>query len=85
MLVIKERKVVEITWIDAQTSTQPLFIDEIKRELKPLLSKSVGYLIHQTKDYIIIGFLDFGDGLIKHHQVIPRPLVKNIKVVRDGI
>jgi len=81
----KERKVVEVTWIDAQTSTQPLFIDEIKKEVKPLLSKSVGYLIYQNKEYVVLGFLDFGDNLIKHHQLIPRVLIKYIKTIRDGI
>lgn len=81
----KERKVVEVTWIDAQTSTQPLFVDEIKKELKPLISKSVGYLIYQNKEYVVLGFLDFGDGLIKHHQLIPRVLIKHIKTIRDGI
>ena len=83
--VEKPRKIVEVTWIDAQTSTQALFIEEIKKELKPIESKSVGYLLHETKDYIVLGFLDFGDGLIKHHQVIPRTLIKHIKVIRYGI
>jgi len=76
-IMMENRKIVEVTWFDAQTSTLSLYIDEIKTEMKPHLSKSVGYLLHQTKDYVVLGFLDFGDGLIKHHQVIPKPLIKN--------
>lgn len=79
-----ERKIVEIEWFDAQTSMQPLTIEEIERELTPLFSKSVGYLLIEKEDYIVLGFLDFGNGLIKHHQVIPRAMIKNIKTIRDG-
>jgi len=78
-----ERKIVEVEWFDAQTSTQSLFIEEIKEELKPLHSHSVGYLIHETDDYIVLGFLDFGNDLIKHHQLIPRPMIKKINVIRE--
>lgn len=75
-------KIVEVTWLDAQTSTMALTEQEIKDELKPLRSKSVGYLILIKKDYIVLGFLDFGDGLIKHHQLIPRNMILNIRYLK---
>ena len=65
-------KVVVVEWMDAQTSIENMTIDEIKEYLTPKMAMSVGFLIHETKKYIVLGFLDFGDGLIKHHQVIPR-------------
>ncbi len=81
-----KRKIVEVKWFDAQTSTFPMTIKEIKEELKPLESLSVGYLIEddKNKNYIVLSFLDFGEDLTKHHQVIPREMIKKIKIIRDG-
>jgi len=31
----------------------------------------------------VLGFLDFGNGLIKHHQLIPKPMIKKITVIRE--
>ncbi len=81
-----KRKIVEVKWFDAQTSTYAMTGKEIKEELEPLESLSVGYLIEDDKNkkYIVLGFLDFGEDLIKHHQVIPRGIIKKINVIRDG-
>ena len=68
-------KIQEIEWFDAQSSLHAMTIEEIKEELKPLLSRTIGYLVHETKDYVVMGFLDFGNGLIKHHQVIPKGMI----------
>jgi len=78
-----KRKIVEIEWFDAQSSMESFTVEELE-VLKPLHTFSVGYLLLEKKDYIVIGFMDFGNGLIKHHQCIPRGMIKNIKVVRDG-
>ena len=78
------RPIVGVTRLDAQTSIESLYIDEVKKHLKPCLSKSVGYLIHENKEFIVLGFLDFGDGLLKHHQVIPISIIKNRKIIREG-
>lgn len=77
------RKIVEVEWFDAQTSFEPLYVDEIKK-LKPHKSKSVGYLIHENKEQIIISFCDFGDNLLKYHQIIPKSIIKNITTIREG-
>lgn len=82
MIKKSKYKIVEVTWFDAQTSTQDYTLEELEAELIPILSKSAGYLISEKKDYIILGFLDFGDGLIKHHQVIPRGMVKKIRKLK---
>ena len=79
----KKRKIVEIEWLDAQHSTLSSTIDEIENELKPVTTMSVGYLITDAKDYVILGFTDFGEGLIKHFQLIPRGIMKKIIVVRE--
>lgn len=77
-------KIVEVEWFDAQTSTFAMTIEEIKDELKPVYSKSIGYLVHETKDYIVLGFLVFGNGMIKHHQTIPRKTITKITVIKEG-
>ena len=38
-------KIVEVEWFDAQTSTETLFIEDVKSNLKPQVSHSVGYLM----------------------------------------
>ncbi len=78
------RKIVEVEWFDAQSTMEAWTVEELKKELRPLHSKSIGYLIEKNKDYLILGFCDFGNGLIKHHQVIPIGMVKNIKILRGG-
>ena len=77
------RKVVEVVWFDAQSSTCSWSLEELK-DFKPVLTKSCGYLLVEEEDYIILGFTDFGDGLIKHNQCIPRGMIKEIKVLRGG-
>ena len=84
MKKLRNRKIVEVHWFDAQTSMESMFIDDIEQHLKPLYSKSVGYLLVDRKDYIVLGFLVFGNELIKHHQVIPKGIIKKIKVIRNG-
>lgn len=79
----KQRKVVEIVWFDAQSSLTPIVDSEVG-ELQPLLSKSVGYLLEENRSHIVLGSCDFGDGLIKLYQLIPRKMIKLIKVLRDG-
>ena len=76
--------VVEVTWLDAQSSMENWSMDEIKSNLEPLVSKSVGYLIHETEEYIILGFLMFSNEMCKHHQLIPKGMIKNINILRKA-
>lgn len=78
-------KIVEVEWFDAQSSTEVSEvwdIEELENELEPMYSKSVGYLLIEKKDYIILGFTKLGNGLLKHHQCIPRGMIKKIKVIK---
>jgi len=79
-------KIVEIEWIDAHSSLDPITISELKKE-KPYLTQSVGYLMLEDKEKIVLSFMNFGfnyegEPLMKHYQVIPKGMVKNIKVIR---
>ncbi len=79
---MNKTKIVEVKWFDAQSSTEVWDIEELENKLEPMISKSVGYLLIEKKDYIILGFTKFGNGLLKHHQCIPRGMIKKIKVIR---
>lgn len=72
-------KIVEVIWFDAQSSMDTFTLDELINELEPIKTKSIGYLLYECKEYILLGFMKFGDELIKHHQCIPRGMIKEIK------
>lgn len=82
------RKIVEIEWMDASSSLDPITVSELKKE-KPFLTQSCGYLMLEDKEMIVLSFMNFGfnindEPLMKHYQVIPKKMVKKIKVIRDG-
>jgi len=76
-------KIVEVIWFDAQTGfSVPQDLEEIAR-VKPLLTQSCGYLVDENKERIVLGFMMFdGEDMVKHWQLIPRGMIKKIKVVR---
>lgn len=76
-------KIVEVEWFDAQSGfSQPLSLEELEKE-KPLHSFSVGYLLKEDKESVILGFMLFGDEFFKHWQLIPRGMIKNIKTIQN--
>ncbi len=79
-----QREIVEIKWFDAQTTMGDMTLKEIREELKPVKSLSVGYLLVNNKKYIVLGFLDFGEEVFKHFQVIPKGMIEEIKTIRKA-
>ncbi|MFW9873011.1 MAG: hypothetical protein ACFFG0_07930 [Candidatus Thorarchaeota archaeon] len=82
---MEKYKIVEVEWFDAQSGfSQPLSLEELERE-KPLHTFSVGYLLKEDDEKVILGFMMFGDeGFFKHWQLIPKGMIKNIKEVRNS-
>jgi len=75
-------KIVEVEWLDAQSGfSSPLSLEELEQE-KPFHTFSTGYLIKEDKEKIILGFMMFGEDMVKHWQLIPKGMVKKIKVIR---
>ena len=72
---VSKFKIEEVHWFDAQSSMISLTLKEIKEELKPLLTKSVGYLLEETTEYIVLGFTIFDNEFTKHHQLIPKGMI----------
>ncbi len=74
--------VVEVEWIDAQSSMDTILINDLKKE-KVLTTKSCGYLVYGDKEKIILSFMNFGDEFTKHFQIIPRGMVKRIRTFKQ--
>jgi len=74
-------KKIEVWWLDAQHSTNIIYLEELK-ELKPLLTKNIGYLLKNCNEYIIIGYMLFDNENIKHWQLIPKPMIIKIKELK---
>ena len=78
---------VRVEWIDAHSSMDSITVEELIKA-KPFLTESVGCLMHEDKEKIILSFMNFGfnisDGpLIKHYQVIPKGMVRKITKLRE--
>jgi len=76
-------KIVEVEWFDAQSGFgQAEFIDELIQQSKPINTFSVGYLLNENKESILLGFMLFGIDMIKHNQLIPKGMIKRIRVLK---
>lgn len=79
-------KIIEVEWFDAQSGFSiPIEIEEVK-DIKPFHTFSVGYLLREDKESIVLGFMitnhEDGPKSFKHWQLIPKGMIKNIKVLR---
>ena len=76
-------KIVEIEWFDAQSGfSRAEFIQDMIETMKPLHSFSTGYLLEENKDHILLGFLLFGNEMVKHYQLIPRGMIKKMRYLK---
>ena len=77
-------KIVEVIWQDAQSSLQQLSVEDAIKRLKPVLTRSVGYLVDDShKEHILLAFTNFGNNQLKHWQTIPKGMIKGkIKVIK---
>lgn len=73
---------VEVVWDDA-TELKPGWDDELE-EITPALALSVGFLISDTKDHIVIAQDIDEQGHHNGRSQIPRGMVKTIKVLRKA-
>lgn len=71
---------VEVVWDDASELTAG-WTDTLERT-EPALALSVGFLIQQTKDHIVIAMDLDAEGHHNGRSQIPAGMVKRIKVLR---
>jgi len=83
MIKMNKYKIVEVEWLDAQSGFgQAQYVEELIHDSKPIHTLSIGYLLYECKEYIVLGFMLFGEDMVKHNQLIPRGMIKKIKVRR---
>lgn len=70
----------EVVWDDAAGLRHGWMSSE--EELKPQLVLSVGFLIQETPDHIVIAQDVDGEGAHNGRSQIPRGMVKQIKIIR---
>ncbi len=73
-------KFVEVEWTDAISSSTRVFTEDLIKEDLPI-TKSCGYLIHEDKEKIIIASMMY-ENVIEQSQMIPKGMIKKIKVIR---
>lgn len=76
--------IVEVEWLDAQSGfSYPIEIDDVKN-IEPFLTHSVGYLLREDKEVIILGFMLCDEKFsFKHWQLIPKGMVKKITILEE--
>ena len=81
--MLNEYKIIEVEWMDAQSGfSTPEDVDVLIKDMKPILTYSVGYLLYECDDYIILGFMMFDKGSTKHYQLIPKGMIKRRKILK---
>ena len=71
---------VEVWWDDASALRHGWL--EVSEELKPQMVLTVGFLIKETDDYIMIAQDVDPQGMHNGRSQIPRGMVRNIKILR---
>jgi len=51
---VKEYPLIEVTWDDHWIENEDVTMDHIKKECKPYVGKYAGYLVHETKQMLVI-------------------------------
>jgi len=75
-------KKVEVEWFDAQSGFgNAQYVEELTQE-RPLHSFSVGYLLYECKEHIVLGFMLFGEDMVKHNQLIPKGMIKKMRQMK---
>jgi len=80
--------VVLVKWLDAYNAGIPVSDVELKGLPEGIYVESVGFLVDENKDRLVIGYMIYPDEeSVKHYQVIPKKMilkvVKVAGVVRD--
>lgn len=71
-------KIIEVTWLDATGDYGWLTLEKLRKE-KPIEHKSVGYLAHETKEFMTISMsYEPSEENMGAWLLIPRAYIKKI-------
>ena len=75
---------VRVDWFDAQSGfASPMDLEELMK-VPPVETTSMGCLVHEDKEKIVLGFMMFGEeGYFKHWQMIPRGMINKITKLEE--
>ena len=78
-----KHKIVEVEWFDAQSGFgQSEEINYMIENMKPIHTFSIGYLLNENKESVLLGFMLFGESMVKHNQLIPKGMIKKMRVLK---
>lgn len=73
---------VEVVWDDASAQRHGWVEKSNDEDVEPSLALSVGFLIRETSDHIVIAQDTDSDGSHNGRSQIPRGMVKRIRIMR---
>ena len=77
--------VVLVKWLDAYTAGIPVSDVELKGLPEGIYVESVGFLVDENKDRLVIGYMIYPDEeSVKHYQVIPKKMILSFEYLRGA-
>ena len=74
-----DRKIVEVTWVDAWTDMVEHLTIKAAQDAKPMVRTSVGYLLKDAADCIVLTFGLIGDAECDALHTIPKAMITKIR------
>ena len=76
-------KIVEVVWVDAQSSISSMDTESAKEYFHPQRTSSVGMLIYESDEILLLAFAKVNNGTYKHWQSIPKGSIKSQKTIKE--
>ena len=71
-----------VKWIDISSFDGPWMTKAEAKELKPIHMETLGWIIHETEEYIIVvSTLDNENDSVGNVNCLPRTLITDIKTI----
>jgi len=75
-------KIVEVEWLDAQFGFSRIIESNEVENIESINTFSIGYLMREEKEFIVLSFMVYSDSSFKHWQLIPRGMIKKIREIK---
>ncbi len=75
-------KLVYIEWLDAHSTESWTDLEELRRECKPHMIKSVGWLIHEANGHKVIASHISESECGSGNMTIPNSQIKKLKILK---
>lgn len=83
---MEQLPIVKVEWLDASSYNEPHTAEWLKRESRPLLVITIGFLISSENNTVIIGQeLIPKDGVYRDTMVIPKRYIRKIIYLEEKV